>query len=93
MVNETNYCKVNVEEDLDLDTYRPVIQRILIKETNEEEIRFAYYNIDKDGKQKFQKSPLDLKEEDMISLIEKGAKKGVFSQEGLLRLKQIFSTI
>lgn len=91
MVNDTRYCTVHAEGELNLETYRPVIQRIRIKQTNEEEIRFAYYNINEEGKEHFQPRPLDLKEDDMISLIEQGMKKGVFSEEGLIRLQKIFN--
>lgn len=91
LVNDTRYCTVKAEGDLDLETYRPVIQRIKVKKLEREEIRFAYYNIDEDGKQHFQPRPLDLEEKDMIALIAQGVKKGVFTKEGLNSLRKIFN--
>lgn len=91
LINDTRYCTVKAEGDLDLERYRPVIQRIKVKKLEREEIRFAYYNIDEDGKQHFQPRPLDLEEDDMIALIAQGVKKGVFSKEGLKSLRIIFN--
>lgn len=91
MVNDTRYCTVKKEGELNLTTYRPVIQRIRIKELDREEIRFAYYNIDGNGKEHFQPRPLDLEEEYMIQLIAEGVKNGVFSKDGLKKLQEIFN--
>lgn len=91
MVNDTRYCTVKAEGDLDLETYRPVIQRIKIKKLDREEIRFAYYNIDDEGKHHFQPRPLDLEEDQMIALIAQGVKRGVFSKDGLNKLRDIFN--
>jgi hypothetical protein len=58
------------------------IEKLLIKETGVEEIRFSWW---KDGKMAIR--PLDLSEHDLISLFRDALAKEVFSDDFRLKLK------
>ena len=58
------------------------IERLLIKKSGTEEIRFSWW---KDGR--LATRPLDLSEEDLLTLFEDAIAKGVFNTDFLVRLK------
>jgi hypothetical protein len=58
------------------------IERLLIKKSGTEEIRFSWW---KDGR--LATRPLDLSEEDLLTLFEDAIAKGIFSTDFLVRLK------
>ena len=60
------------------------IERLLIKETREEEIRFSWW---KDGKMAVR--PLDLSESDLLMLFADAIAKGVFEPEFKAKLKAL----
>ncbi len=62
------------------------IERLRIKETGEEEIRFSWW---KDGR--FQTRPLDLSEGDLLPLIAEAIDKGVFSEDFLRGLQTMLN--
>lgn len=53
-------------------------EKIIIKETNQEELRFSWWT--KNGSQ-FQKIPLDLPEQQWVELFDKAVKNDIFSKE------------
>jgi hypothetical protein len=61
-------------------------ENLLIKSTGEEELRFSWWT--QDGKQ-FQRTPLDLKEEDWLRLFDEAVKNQVLSKEFMKKLKEI----
>jgi hypothetical protein len=62
------------------------IERIHVKEADQEEIRFSWW---KDGK--FQARPLDLPEDDLLMLFGEAVVKGVFSEEFLTGLQTMLN--
>lgn len=62
------------------------IERLLIKESQQEEIRFSWW---KDGRLVMR--PLDLTEDDLISLFRDAVERGVFTQPFRKALRQILS--
>jgi hypothetical protein len=60
------------------------IERLLIKGSQEEEVRFSWW---KDGR--FQTRPLDLGEEDLLSLMADAINHGVFTQDFLAGLRRL----
>jgi hypothetical protein len=61
------------------------IERLLIKDSQQEEIRFTWW---KDGN--LVPRPLDLLEEDLLTLFENAFQEKVFSEGFLVKLKQMF---
>ena len=60
------------------------IEKLLIKESNEEEIRFSWW---KSGKMVTR--PLDLSEDDLLALLKDAFKKEVFSHRFMIGLKSL----
>lgn len=63
------------------------LERILVKESQQEEIRFSWW---KNGN--IVQRPLDLPESDLLSLIRQGIADGVFSEKFLIDLKASLSS-
>ena len=60
------------------------VERLHVKGTDAEEIRFSWW---KDGKMMMR--PLDLPEQDLLELLDKGLKAGVFSDRFVLALVRL----
>lgn len=60
------------------------VERLLVKETDQEEIRFSWWKDDQ-----MQPRPLDVPEEDLLELFRRGRANDVFSDEFLLGLVRV----
>lgn len=69
-----------------IDSNGQAIERILVKEHGQEEIRFSWW---KDGKMMMR--PLDLPEEELLSLLAKAITTGVFCEEFLRGLQGVLN--
>ena len=58
------------------------LERLFVKEKDEEEIRFSWW---RNGQ--MMRRPLDVPEADLMRLLIDAARQGLFTQEGLARLK------
>ncbi|MBK5243093.1 hypothetical protein [Clostridium sp.] len=61
-------------------------EKLIIKATGEEELRFSWWT--QDGKQ-FQRAPLDLKEDDWLKLFDAAVKEKVVSEEFVSELIKV----
>ena len=81
VVKETRYCKVLRQAKIRDNNVAYGIEKIFVKELNQEEIRFVYF--------KDTVRPLDLPEDDLIKLMKVSIKQNVFSKEFVCKLKGI----
>ena len=93
VVKETRYCKVLRQAKIRDNNVAYGIEKIFVKELNQEEIRFAYFkDIIKGSIMKEEQlvaRPLDLPEDDLIKLMKVSIKQNVFSKEFVCKLKGI----
>jgi hypothetical protein len=84
-MRDTKYARELVSASIPWpDSEEARIERLHIKEHNQEEIRFSWW---KDGN--IVMRPLDLEEKDLLLLFEDAVQKNVFSQDFLLSLRKI----
>ena len=87
VTRDTPYAKELKRGTLRLqDDSEARIERLFVKSEGQEEIRLSWW---KDGKMVVR--PLDLPEQDLISLIAIGVSTGVFSPDGIVKLRSILS--
>ena len=87
VVKETRYCKVLRQAKIRDNNVAYGIEKIFVKELNQEEIRFVYF---KDTvRREEQLVALDLPEDDLIKLMKVSIKQNVFSKEFVCKLKGI----
>ncbi|AXU81255.1 TPA: hypothetical protein ACHTFF_002825 [Clostridioides difficile] len=89
IIKETKYCKVLRQAKIREDNIAYGIEKIFVKELNQEEIRFVYFKDTYRQEEQLVSRPLDLPEEDLLKLIEVAIKQNVFSKEFLNNLKEI----
>ncbi len=95
VIKETRYCKVLRQAKIRDNNVAYGIEKIFVKELNQEEIRFAYFKDITKGsiikEEQLVARPLDLPEDDLIKLIELSIKQNVFSKEFISKLKDILN--
>lgn len=95
VIKETRYCKVLRQAKIRDNNVAYGIEKIFVKELNQEEIRFAYFKDIIKGsiikEEQLVARPLDLPEDDLIKLIELSIKQNVFSKEFISKLKDILN--
>ncbi|HBG7674930.1 TPA: hypothetical protein KRE78_002571 [Clostridioides difficile] len=89
IIKETKYCKVIRQAKLRHKDIVYGIEKIIVKEVNQEEIRFVYFKNTIRMKEQLVPRPLDLPEKDLIQLIGLAIKHNVFSKEFINGLKEI----
>lgn len=93
LVKETRYCKVLRQAKIRDNNLAYGIEKIFVKELNQEEIRFVYFKDIIKGsimmEEQLVARPLDLPEDDLIRLMELSIKQNVFSKEFVGKLKEI----
>lgn len=89
VIKETKYCKVLKQAKLRENNFVYGIEKILVKELNQEEIRFVYFKNTIRMPEQLVARPLDLPEEDLIKLIKISIKKNIFSEKFILDLKEV----
>lgn len=88
---ETKYCIVLKQAKIRDGNVAYGIEKIFVKELNQEEIRFVYFKDTFRKEQQLIARPLDLPEDDLIKLIKSSIKKNVFSKEFLSNLREILN--
>lgn len=91
VIKETKYCKVLKQAKLRDNNFVYGIEKILVKELNQEEIRFVYFKDTIRMSEQLVARPLDLPEKDLIKLIQISIKQNIFSKEFIFKLKEILS--
>lgn len=95
LVKETRYCKVLRQAKIRDNDVAYGIEKIFVKELNQEEIRFVYFKDIIKGsimmEEQLVARPLDLPEDDLIKLVELSIKQNVFSKEFISKLKEILN--
>ena len=93
LFKETRYCKVLRQAKIRDNNVAYGIEKIFVKELNQEEIRFVYFKDIIKGsimmEEQLVARPLDLPEDDLIRLMELSIKQNVFSKEFVGKLKEI----
>ena len=65
------------------------LERLLVKSTGEEEIRFSWWSTNSQGVLGFANRPLDLNEDDLLRLFQIALAKKVFSEKFRAQLKTL----
>ncbi|MBH6946640.1 hypothetical protein I6A93_02895 [Clostridioides difficile] len=86
-IKETRYCKVLRQAKIRDKNVAYGIEKIFVKDLNQEEIRFVYFKDTYRQEEQLVPRPLDLPEDDLIKLIELSIKQNVFSKEFVEKLK------
>ncbi len=89
LIKETRYCKILRQAKIRENNIAYGIEKIFVKELNQEEIRFVYFKDTYRQEEQLVPRPLDLPEEDLLKLIDVAVKQNVFSKEFLNSLKEI----
>ena len=89
VIKETRYCKVLKQSKIRENNVAYGIEKIFVKDLNQEEIRFVYFKDTYRQEEQLVPRPLDLPEDDLIKLIELSIKQNVFSKEFVGKLKVI----
>lgn len=89
VIKETRYCKVLKQAKIRENNVAYGIEKIFVKDLNQEEIRFVYFKDTYRQDEQLVPRPLDLPEDDLIKLIELSIKQNVFSKEFVGKLKVI----
>lgn len=91
LIKETRYCKVLRQAKIRENNVAYGIEKIFVKDLNQEEIRFVYFKDTVKMEEQLVARPLDLPEDDLIRLIELAIKQNVFSKEFIGNLKEIIN--
>ncbi|MEI7028413.1 hypothetical protein [Paenibacillus sp. y28] len=89
----TKYCELLEQAFIDEGQQRFAIERIKVRSTENEEIRFTYYKKSEDGKLHFVPRPLDLDESSLLELFKKPGITGVFSISFLNDLRDVLDEL
>ena len=89
VIKETRYCKVLKQAKIRENNVAYGIEKIFVKDLNQEEIRFVYFKDTYRQEEQLVPRPLDLPEDDLIKLIELSIKQNEFSKEFVGKLKVI----
>lgn len=89
IIKETKYCKVIRQAKIRENNIAYGIEKIFVKNLNQEEIRFVYFKDTLRQEEQLVPRPLDLPEKDLLKLIEVAIKHNVFSKEFLSNLNEI----
>ncbi|MDB0440331.1 hypothetical protein C4R89_12390 [Clostridioides difficile] len=89
LIKETRYCKVLRQAKIRENNIAYGIEKIFVKELNQEEIRFVYFKDTFRQEEQLVPRPLDLPEEDLLKLMDVAISQNVFSKEFLNNLKEI----
>lgn len=91
VIKETRYCKILKQAKIRENDTSYGIEKIFVKQLNQEEIRFVYFKDTCRQEEQLVARPLDLPEEDLIKLINLAIKQNVFSKDFLNNLKEIIN--
>ena len=89
VVKETRYCKVLRQAKIRDNNVAYGIEKIFVKELNQEEIRFVYFKDTVRREEQLVARPLDLPEDDLIKLMKVSIKQ-MYSQKSLYVNLKVF---
>ncbi|MFB5762927.1 hypothetical protein [Paenibacillus medicaginis] len=89
VLKSTDYCDLLKQGRLVLGEFICTIERINVKASGEDEIRFAYYKLNKNDNERLILRPLDINENELLMLFADAVNKNVFSSDFQRKLKAI----
>ncbi|MFF2589510.1 hypothetical protein ACFVSS_16780 [Peribacillus butanolivorans] len=89
VLKQTDYCNLLNQGRLQKKDHVSTIERIHVKATQEDEIRFAYYKYNKNDNERLILRPLDLTEDDLFQLFISAIAEDVFTPTFRSKLKSI----
>ncbi|PEL14303.1 hypothetical protein [Bacillus sp. AFS017336] len=89
VLKETEYCELLEQGRLVTKDQISTIEKIKVKSTGQNEIRFAYYKLNKNNNERLILRPLDLNETELLQLFIDAVNKEVFSSNFRNTLKGI----
>lgn len=89
VLKSTDYCDLLKQGRLELDPFICTIERITVKASGEDEIRFAYYKKTKNDNERLILRPLDINENELLMLFADAVSKNVFTSDFQRKLKAI----
>lgn len=90
VIKRTQYCDVLAKgKTVDIDQTIATIERIFIHDRSREEIRFAYYKLNKNRNERLILRPLDLTEDELFILFIDAINNKVFTDSFLKKMKAI----
>lgn len=89
ILKSTKYCDLLVQGLIFENDMGYALEKIRVKSTGNEEIRFTYYKMVEGNKIRFVPRPLDLSEEDLLKLFKEAKDKKVFSNHFLNELRKL----
>jgi hypothetical protein len=88
VLKSTKYCDILKEVKIESEGVVSAIELIKVKELDREEIRFAYYKKDKNGKMNIVPRPLDIESHEFLILLKDAIQNNFFSEEFKKDLKE-----
>ncbi|OME46856.1 hypothetical protein BSK59_28860 [Paenibacillus odorifer] len=89
ILKSTKYCDLLGQGRVDNGDAISALERIRVKSSGNDEIRFAYYKKTENGNDRMIPRPLDLSEDELLTLFEDAIDKNVFSPYFLKKLEEI----
>ncbi|MFD4706993.1 hypothetical protein ACFWM3_19295 [Gottfriedia sp. NPDC058432] len=89
VLKSTEYCDLLKQGRLVDGETISTIERINVKATGEDEIRFSYYKFNKNGNERLILRPLDISENELLMLFADSVNEKVFSPDFQRKLKAI----
>lgn len=89
ILKSTKYCDLLGQGRVEDGDAISALERIRVKSSGNDEIRFAYYKKTENGKDRMIPRPLDLSEEELLTLFEDAIENNVFSPYFLKKLKEM----
>lgn len=89
----TKYCELLERAFIDEGQQRFAIERIKVRSTGNEEIRFTYYKKSEDGQIRFVPRSLDLNESSLLELFKQEDIKKVFNTSFLSDLRDVLDEL
>ncbi|PEM52038.1 MULTISPECIES: hypothetical protein [Bacillus cereus group] len=87
-VKETDYCIIKKQAFSESEGCFHAVEKIFVKGSKRDEIRFAYYKMNENtGNKRIILRPLDLTEDDLLTLMRQGLAEDVFSKDFIDSLK------
>lgn len=89
VLKSTEYCDLLKQGRLELGDFICTMERINVKASGEDEIRFAYYKKNKNDNERLILRPLDINENELLMLFADAVSKNVFTADFQRKLKAI----
>lgn len=81
IIKSTEYCDILKQVKVQEGENVYAIEEIYVKELKRIEVRFAWYKINENGKERYIMNALDLEKESLFNLLKNAIDAGIFSKE------------